>query len=113
MYNMNGVRHALYEQSKAGMNFNNLSKLVVSKQNILLAYRNVRGNKGAKTPGTDGLTMAEVDSLSAEEVVENFKELEPSQKNFVLGVMQGFLLAKKPIIPTDSETIQEFSYLAN
>lgn len=49
----------------------------------------------------------------AEEVVENFKELEPSQKNFVLGVMQGFLLAKKPIIPTDSETIQEFSYLAN
>ena len=73
MYNMNGVRHALYEQSKAGMNFNNLSKLVVSKQNILLAYRNVRGNKGAKTPGTDGLTMAEVDSLSAEEVVENVR----------------------------------------
>lgn len=73
MYNMNGVRHALYEQSKAGMNFNNLSKLVISRQNILLAYRNVRGNKGSKTPGTDGLTMAEVDLLSAEEVVENVR----------------------------------------
>lgn len=73
MYNMNGVRHALYEQSKAGMNFNNLSKLVISRQNILLAYRNVRGNKGSKTPGTDGITMAEVDLLSAEEVVENVR----------------------------------------
>jgi len=73
MYNMNGVRHALYEQSKAGMNFNNLSKLVISRQNILLAYRNVRGNKGSKTPGTDGLTMTEVDLLSAEEVVENVR----------------------------------------
>lgn len=73
MYNMNGVRHALYEQSKAGMNFNNLSKLVISRQNILLAYRNVRGNKGPKTPGTDGLTMAEVDLLSAEEIVENVR----------------------------------------
>lgn len=73
MYNMNGVRHALYEQSKSGMNFNNLSKLVMSAPNILLAYRNVRGNKGAKTPGTDGLTMADVDLLSTEEVVENVR----------------------------------------
>ncbi|MBR4291512.1 MAG: group II intron reverse transcriptase/maturase [Oscillospiraceae bacterium] len=73
MYNMNGVRHALYEQSKAGMNFNNLSKLVVSPENILLAYRNVKGNKGAKTPGTDGKTMADIDVLSVEEVIENVR----------------------------------------
>lgn len=70
MYNMDGVRHALYEQSKSGMNFNNLSKLVISVPNILLAYRNVRGNKGAKTPGTDGLAMADVDCLKADKVVE-------------------------------------------
>jgi len=73
MYNMNGVRHALYEQSKAGMNFNNLSKLVMSSSNILLAYRNVKGNKGAKTPGTDGMTMSDVDALSAESVIENVR----------------------------------------
>ena len=73
MYNMNGVRHALYEQSKAGMNFNNLSKLVVSPENILLAYRNVKGNKGAKTPGTDGKTMADIDAMSVEEVIENVR----------------------------------------
>lgn len=73
MYNMNGVRHALYEQSKAGTNFNNLSKLVVSPENILLAYRNVKGNKGAKTPGTDGKTMADIDAMSVEEVIENVR----------------------------------------
>lgn len=73
MYNMNGVRHALYEQSKAGKNFNNLSKLVMSSSNILLAYRNVKGNKGAKTPGTDGMTIMNVDELSAERVIENVR----------------------------------------
>lgn len=73
MYNMDGVRHALFEQSKAGMNFNNLSKLVTCSDNILLAYRNVRGNKGANTPGTDGLAMKDIDSLTAEEVVEKVR----------------------------------------
>lgn len=73
MYNMDGVRYALYEQSKKGMNFNNLSKLVISEANILLAYRNVKGNKGAKTPGTDGMTMTYIDSLSTAEVIENVR----------------------------------------
>lgn len=70
---MDGVRHALFEESKAGKNFNNLAKLVVCPENILLAYRNVRGNKGAKTPGTDGLTMQDVDSMTAEEVIEKVR----------------------------------------
>ena len=73
MYNMDGVRHALFEESKAGKNFNNLSKLVICPENILLAYRNVRGNKGAKTPVTDGLTMQDVDSMTAEEVIETVR----------------------------------------
>lgn len=73
MYNMDGVRHALFEESKAGKNFNNLTKLVICPENILLAYRNVRGNKGAKTPGTDGLTMQDVDSMTAEEVIETVR----------------------------------------
>lgn len=73
MYNMDGVRYALFEESKAGKNFNNLSKLVICPENILLAYRNVRGNKGAKTPGTDGLTMQDVDSMTAEEVIETVR----------------------------------------
>lgn len=73
MYNMDGVRHALFEESKAGKNFNNLAKLVVCQENILLAYRNVRGNKGADTPGTDGLTMKDVDSMTAKEVIEKVR----------------------------------------
>lgn len=30
-----------------------------------------------------------------ETVATNFKKLKPSQKNYVLGVMQGFLLARE------------------
>ena len=73
MYNMDGVRHALFEESKAGKNFNNLSKLIICPENILLAYRNVKGNKGAKTPGTDGLTIDDINSLSTEEVIERVR----------------------------------------
>jgi len=73
MYNVEGVRFALYEQSKNGMNFNNLTKLIISIPNIILAYRNVKGNKGAKTPGVDGMTMTDVDSLPMEKVIENVR----------------------------------------
>lgn len=31
-----------------------------------------------------------------EAVVIGFKKLKPTQKNYVLGVMQGFLLAREP-----------------
>lgn len=73
MYNIEGVQYALYEQSKNGMNFNNLTKLIISVPNIILAYRNVKGNKGAKTPGTDGVTMTDIDSLPTEKVIENVR----------------------------------------
>ena len=74
MYNMDGVRYALYEQSKSGKNFNNLSKLVICPDNILLAYKNVRGNKGAITPGTDNLNMKDIDCLPAQEVIDTVQK---------------------------------------
>lgn len=69
MYNMEGVQFALYEQSKKGKNFNNLAKLVMRTENIVMAYKNVKANKGAKTPGTDGLTIDDVNRLTTEEMV--------------------------------------------
>ena len=69
MYNMEGVQFALYEQSKNGKNFNNLAKLVMRTENIVMAYKNVKANKGAKTPGTDGLTIDDVNRLTTEEMV--------------------------------------------
>lgn len=76
MYNMEGVQFALYEQSKNGKNFNNLAKLVMRTENIVMAYKNVKANKGAKTPGTDGLTIDDVkatDPVIIQELLEMLK----------------------------------------
>lgn len=38
-----------------------------------------------------------LESKTIEAVAKDFKKLKPSQKNYILGVMQGFLLAKEPL----------------
>ncbi|PED43137.1 group II intron reverse transcriptase/maturase, partial [Bacillus cereus] len=35
----------------------NLYKYIISKENILLAYRSIKANSGSKTEGTDGITI--------------------------------------------------------
>lgn len=52
-YNFNGVQANLYKESKEGKSFKNLLELIMSDENILLAYRNIKTNGGSKTPGTD------------------------------------------------------------
>jgi hypothetical protein len=52
-YGMEDIFTDLYEQAKSGGTFNRLYDLIISKENILLAYRNIKSNKGSKTPGTD------------------------------------------------------------
>ncbi|MGF7186957.1 group II intron reverse transcriptase/maturase [Desulfitispora alkaliphila] len=47
----------LYRRSKQGSKFNNLLELIASDQNILLAYRNIKKNKGSKTRGSNRTTI--------------------------------------------------------
>ena len=58
----------LYERAKNGEHFTNLMPLVLSTENILLAYRNIKNNTGSKTAGTDKLTIADIGKLTPEEV---------------------------------------------
>lgn len=52
------VNHALYQHSE-----NNdakritLYKYIILKENILLAYRNIKANTASKTEGTDSITI--------------------------------------------------------
>lgn len=48
---------SLYSKSKKQQRFPELMNLISSRENILLAYRNISKNKGSKTPGTDGKTI--------------------------------------------------------
>lgn len=47
--------------------------LIVSEQNIILAYRNICKNNGSKTPGTDGKTIIEIQSLPIETVIKTVR----------------------------------------
>lgn len=47
----------LYAKSMGNHQFTKLMALVTSRENILMAYRNLSKNKGSKTAGTDGKTI--------------------------------------------------------
>ena len=55
-YEMQNIFDDLYAKSKNGDIFTNLTNIILSRENILLAYRNIKANAGSKTAGTDGTT---------------------------------------------------------
>lgn len=59
-YEMQEIFDDLYAKSRNGETFTNLIGLILSRENILLAYRNIKSNTGSKTPGTDGMTITDI-----------------------------------------------------
>ena len=59
-YDMQGVFDDLYARSRHGEVFTHVSEIIFSRNNILLAYRNLKTNRGGNTPGTDNLTIRNV-----------------------------------------------------
>ncbi len=72
-YSAKEVGYKLYADSKADKIFDRLMPLIVADQNILLAYRNICKNGGSKTPGTDGKTIADIQKLKIEEVIQTVR----------------------------------------
>ncbi len=72
-YGMQSVFDQLYSKSARGEIFTELTDLIFSEENILLAYRNSKANEGSHTPGTDGLNIRNIAELSAMEVVERVR----------------------------------------
>lgn len=68
-YDMSNVTDKLYAQSKNGNNFYKLYELIISENNILLAYRNIKKNTGSNTKGTDGKTVKDYAEISMEELI--------------------------------------------
>ena len=58
-YDMQSVFDKLYADSKKGSKFTDLVEIIKSPENIKLAYRNMRKNKGSKTAGTDKKTISD------------------------------------------------------
>lgn len=72
-YDQQKVQDELYDKSKAGEVFTDLMPLILSRENILLAYRTIKTNTGSNTPGTDGLTIKDIERLTPDEVVEKVR----------------------------------------
>lgn len=74
-YGMQQTYDDLYAKSKNGELFPKLMDIVLSRENILLAYRNIKANPGSNTPGTDQLTIENIGCLSTEEIVDRVRRI--------------------------------------
>ncbi len=80
-YGMQEVFDTLYADSKNGKIFTELTEFILSRENILLAYRNIKTNSGSKTAGTDKLTIDTIGRMSAEEVVDKVRYITVGTKH--------------------------------
>lgn len=67
---MQDIFDKLYKQSCSNYKFTNLMQYIASKNNILLAYRNIKRNKGSTTVGTDKLDITHFEDMETSEFVE-------------------------------------------
>lgn len=72
-YEMQSVFDNLYAESKNGTVFEDLMPMILSRENILLAYRNIKANTGSNTAGTDKLTIQHIGQVPPDEVVERVR----------------------------------------
>ncbi|WP_420915689.1 group II intron reverse transcriptase/maturase [Enterococcus raffinosus] len=66
-YDLQETFDQLFTQSRNGKKFYQLYELIISENNILLAYRTIKANKGSSTPGTDSFT------------IDNYKEMNQAE----------------------------------
>lgn len=70
---MQNVFDDLYAKSEVGEKFDDLMGLVLLRENILLAYRNIKTNSGSYTAGTDKLTIKDIGQFTPDEMVEKVR----------------------------------------
>lgn len=75
-YDMQNIFDWLYEKSKKhdtkGID---LYSLIISPNNILLAYRNIKSNTGSSTAGTDGITIDKYKIDNQKEFIKEIREI--------------------------------------
>lgn len=73
-YDMQTKYDQLYSYSLNGNNFYKLMDMIGSEENIRLAYRNIKTNKGSKTAGVDGLTIKDIWHLNDTQIVKQVRK---------------------------------------
>lgn len=82
-FDMQSVFDKLYRQSQNGKSFTNLLDIITSKNNILLAYRNIKSNRGSRTSGVDKENIASINETDILALVKKvqmiFKDYKPQK----------------------------------
>ncbi len=74
-YGMLEIFDNLYKRSREDkLKGVDLLSLITSRNNILLAYRTIKGNMGSKTMGTDGLTIEDYKIVDRDKFVEGIQK---------------------------------------
>lgn len=73
-YDMQEVFDKLYNKSENNCEFRNLMEIISNENNIKLAFRNIKTNTGARTRGTDELTISDISMSSLDHYVKRTKE---------------------------------------
>lgn len=73
-YDIQSVLDELYEKSKSDCKFVDLISIIASEENIKLAYRNIKKNKGSKTHGTDGETIADLEKWQTDTLIKYIRK---------------------------------------
>lgn len=72
-YTMQNIFDNMYKQSCNNYKFADLMQYITSKNNILLAYRNIKKNKGSTTSGTDNLDISYFKDMEIKKFVERIQ----------------------------------------
>jgi len=73
-YQTQELYDSLYEKSKRGFHFHNLVELITERENILLAYRNIKSNRGSNTPGVNNTVIDDLAKWTQEKMIRYVRE---------------------------------------
>lgn len=69
-YDFQAIQDELYEQSRQNKVFTSLVEIITMKENIGLAYRNIKKNKGSKTAGVDQKTIDDLAKWEVKQLID-------------------------------------------
>lgn len=69
-YSIQNQFDTLYEKSKSNTVFKDLMPLIISEQNIMLAYRNIKKNSGSHTRGVNSSTIVNLGEKEPQKLVD-------------------------------------------
>ncbi|HHP1111463.1 group II intron reverse transcriptase/maturase [Bacillus thuringiensis] len=82
-YGIQPVLDSLYQKATERNSFKNLMPIITSDDNILLAYRNIKVNKGSKTSACDNVKIEDIERMEQsyflKEVKSRFQNYQPQK----------------------------------